>query len=571
MEPESRRDELWDRLASLAASSEYDWSDVSTLLRFRDNTDFFHPMYLFWDLYQPTLKDSEGARSPALKLTEQDESAVLEVLELLYHRHRMAYQPDGDDSDIRRFLEAHDDGDGDDDDTDPFDLAFPVVLKNALIFVHVAAARALKLHRADGFSEEVRSCLADVERTLDHLQRAGFDHKYQARRYGQLRLEGIGIFHSTLAVSAISFVFLSRISRIDGCYADALHYLARAGELYEYALPTPMGLWDAWPLGRDRFAPNAVPPWGGDLEYFLTGLRISVTQFTELIEELRADRRSINDWRSVAADCLILANQGMCWRFDEIEEADPDEYFEKYSIELYDLEEFEQSEDIHEVLAANIDRVRIRDDRGNTVNWGEFWHSASAWATVQLSPSEYRKMRDEDEKQAAERRLQRYFFGSSWSRLPERTQERLVNADIIWNSTQRVSRETILNDLQRATEEMCYWYLPKFFEKTEPNYLDVLDALDIRKYIEICERNSFRDGFDECEKQFLTEDLPSSMRCLADARNPAEHETGQPMSRSRDLADSAYRLFMGLGHNGILPQFIRIALKYDGIPTDTPS
>ena len=235
------------------------------------------------------------------------------------------------------------------------------------------------------------------------------------------------------------------------------------------------------------------------------------------------------------------------------------------------MKNLEQSENIHEVLAANIDRVHIRDDRGNTVNWGEFWHSASAWATVQLSPSEYRKMRDEDEKQAAERRLQRYFFGSSWSRLPERTQERLVNADIIWNSTQRVSRETILNDLQRATEEMCYWYLPKFFEKTEPNYLDVLDALDIRKYIEICERNSFRDGFDECEKQFLTEDLPSSMRCLADARNPAEYETGQPMSRSRDLADSAYRLFMGLGHNGILPQFIRIALKYDGIPTDTPS
>ncbi len=611
---DSHLDEPWDGLKSLAASSEFVWADIDTLLRFRDHADSFHPMYLFWDLYQPTLKDNEGARSPAPRLVDQDENskarlasieeamleagrerdmsrvmelsstyreverqldwaqreanpdkrAVLEVLELLYHRHRVSYEPDGDDSEIRAFLEAHDEG-------PPDSMAFPVAFKNALVFIHVAAARAFKLRQTDGFSEEVRACLADVKRTLDLLDRAGFDHKVERWQGGELRLEGVAIYHSTLAVSAISFVFLSRISRIDGCYADALHYLARAGELYEYALPTPMGLWDAWPLGRDRFAPNAVPPWGGDLEYFLTGLRISVTQFTELIEELRTDRRSINDWRSVAADCLILANQGMCWRFDEIEEADPDEYFEKYYIELYDLEEFEQSEDIHEVLAANIDRVRIHDGKGNTVNWGEFWHSAAAWATAQLSPSEYRKMRDEDEKQAAERRLQRYFFGSSWSRLPERTQERLVDADIIWNSTQRVSRETILNDLQRATEEMCYWYLPKFFEKTEPNYLDVLDALDIRKYIEICERNSFRDGFDECEKQFLTENLPASMRQLADSRNPAEHGAGQSMSESKASADSAYRLFLGLGRIGILPELTRIALKYDGIPIDTPS
>ena len=185
----SYRDDPWCRLQSFAASSEYDWSDVATLLRFRDDADSFHPMYLFWDLYRPTLRDNEGVRSPAPRLTDQDESltarlasikeamleagqerdlsrvielssehlevekqldwakreanpdkrVVLEVLDLLYQRHRIGYEPDGDDSDIRTFLEAHDGG-------PPDDMVFPAVFKNALVFTHVTAARAIMLH-----------------------------------------------------------------------------------------------------------------------------------------------------------------------------------------------------------------------------------------------------------------------------------------------------------------------------------------------------------------------------------------------------------------------------------------
>ena len=338
---DSHLDEPWDRLKSLAAPSEFVWADIDTLLRFRDHADSFHPMYLFWDLYQPTLKDNEGARSPVPRLADQEENskarleeamseaarerdrsrlmelayeyaevgkqldwaqreanpdkrAVLEVLELLYHRHRVSYEPDGDDSEIRAFLEAHDEG-------PPDSMAFPVAFKNALVLIHVAAARAFKLHQTDGFSEEVRACLADVKRTLDLLDRAGFDHKVERWQGGELRLEGVAIYHSTLAVSAISFVFLSRMSRAEGRYTDALHYLARAGELYEYALPTPMGLWNAWPLGRDRFAPNAVQPWEGDLEYFLTGLRISLEESTSLVDLIKSNHSSIDDWRRLLA------------------------------------------------------------------------------------------------------------------------------------------------------------------------------------------------------------------------------------------------------------------------------
>ena len=101
------------------------------------------------------------------------------------------------------------------------------------------------------------------------------------------------------------------------------------------------------------------------------------------------------------------------------------------------------------------------------LSWSEFWHSARAWASAQLSPSEYKKMREDDEKNAAETRLKNYFFGSTWSYLPERAQERLINADLIWNSPQRVSRESVLNDLLRAAEEMCERFIVQPFMDDE--------------------------------------------------------------------------------------------------------
>ena len=122
---QSQRDEPWNRLATVGVADECRRTDVAALLRFRDDVDSFHPMYLFWDLYRPTLRDSEGNRSPAPRLSEQDQRTVLEVLELLYQRHRVVYEPDGDDSDIQRFLEAHDDGSP----------AFRL-FKNSLIFIH---------------------------------------------------------------------------------------------------------------------------------------------------------------------------------------------------------------------------------------------------------------------------------------------------------------------------------------------------------------------------------------------------------------------------------------------------
>lgn len=573
----ARLDEPWDRLATLAAAGEGARADVATLLKFRDDADSFHPMYLFWDLYQPTLKNSEGTRSPAPELSKQDEGVVLEVLEILYRRHRLQYKPDADDSAVKKFLEAHDDG------GPPDSMEFPDVLKNALVFIHVAAARALKLYQTDGFSDEVRTCLADVERTLDRLHRAGFEHKYAPGQAAPTRLEGIGIYHSTLAVSAISFVYLSRMCRGEGRYTDALHYLARAGELYEHALPTPMGIWQAWPLGIERFKPNAVPSdYGSDFDYFATGLRIPLRYFIELFESIKARRPSIDDWRAVADDCLSLADQSMCWRFDELDEIDRDEYLDRYGIEFEELEELEQAGDIHELLATHNARMRIPGDRGSRMNWGEFWHSAQVWATAQLSPSEYKKMREDDEKDAAEHRLRNYFFGRMWSVLSERSQGAIVNADMHVNSKERGRRsEAVLNELRIAVEEIYDKYIWQSLIAVGPDeWFPELEEFEARRdkisrrphaftpglgdFLWACKRPFFRKFLEQRqiggpEIQFLTQKLPARCQWLRCGRNYAEHSVGRPPSRV--AVDDGFKSFLGIGQKGVLPELARIGRK----------
>ncbi|MCY4528844.1 MAG: hypothetical protein OXD46_07460 [Chloroflexi bacterium] len=605
------RDEAWDRLSSVGIADEGRRTDVATLLRFRDDADSFHPMYLFWDLDRPTLRDSEGNRSPVPRLSDQDERTVLEVLELLYQRHRVVYEPDTDDSDIGRFLEAHDDGAG-----PPDDLESPPILKSALVFIHIAAARAFKLKQTDGFSEEVRNCLNEVERTLDRLYRAGFDHKYASHRSGERRLEGVAIYHSTLAVSAISFVYLSRIHRLDGNHAKALHYLARASELYEYALPTPMGIWEAWPPGADRPKIDTVGSEyyrvGGDFIDFLTGLPISVSRFTELLELLKADVQSVDDWRAVADDCHTLADSSWSWRFEEfvefsqriecVDEFDEFEHFKKHGVWLSrelvelekawheDLESYHEVYSIYDLLGAHIEQVRIPYGGRKRVNWGEFWHSAGAWATAQLSPGEYRKLRDDDEKNEAERRLKSYFFGGDWSLLPKQAQERLITADINWYSSQRTSREAILNDLLRATERMCYEYIWRPLASVEPfEWFSELDEFEEKRHeirsrpyprsqdpnigdlLWVCEQpfleRFLNDRQLKCsEIQFLTQTLPRRGRLLKDYRNPAEHDLSSAARRGManrcdEEAYHAYKSFLGIGEKGVLPEFARIGQK----------
>ena len=537
-------------------------SELQVLERFEEDPDSINPMYLFWSFYQRGHAGSSesAAYNPVLaQLQKESDREVLDRLHSLYRRYRPHSAPDRDDSAIRRFLLNYDyqeDRDG---------MGFPDGLKNNLIFIHVAAVRALILARTDGFSEEVKDCLREVERTFMRLRVTGFDpedriNPNSLRLGDEPNLEGLGIFLSTLAVTAISYVSLSRVSRIEGRHVDALHYLAESGRLYEYARPTPLGIDDMWPLGSDWRHTEYV----GEtlMDECVTGIRISLKEITDTFEIIRRGASLIDDWSRIVVDCRTLAGHAYCWKFSEFED----------DVELYR----DEDEGVDEILALHFHHARVTEEDGSEVRWGEYWHGAKEWASAQLSQSEYRKMRRLDERDDSERRLEKYFFGDSWSKLPVRAQERVIVADIIWTSYQRVDVEALLNQLQRATGEMCFAFIwdPLLGEKIASERLlvniesrmaeDRRQQPDMGDFLAICDHSLFaeflkRRTLEEGEVQFMSEELPVAMRQLRYARNIAEHEMGR--SVPGEQIEELYKKFLGIGRLGILPELVRVGTK----------
>ena len=486
-------------------------------------------------------------------------TGTLERLHTLYGRYRPSSAPDKDNSATSCFLLKYDyleDRDG---------MEFPTDLKNDLIFIHVAAVRALILGTTDGFSEEMKGCLDEVDRTFRRLRIAGLNPEDRIassslRLEDEPNLEGLGIFLSTLAVTAISYVTLSRMSRRESRHADALHYLAEAGRLYEYAIPTPLGIDDMWPLGSDWRHTKYV----GEtlMDDSVAGIRISLKEFTDTFNLIRQDASRIDDWSGIVADCRTLAAHYRCWVFAEFEE----------EVETY----WDEDEDIYEIPALHISRARIAEEDGSEVTWSEYWHGAKAWASAQLSRSEYREMRRLDELEDSEWRLEKYFFGDYWPKLPVLAQERVIAADIIWTSNQRVSKESLLNELLIAAAEMCYAFIwdPLLDEEIASEGLlieiegrmaeDGRQQPKMKDFLAICDHRLFREflkrrGLDRGEIQFMSEDLPVAIRQLRRARNDAVHELRSSVPQGK--IEELYWKFLGIGRPGVLPELVRQGTK----------
>ena len=665
---------LWDQLELLACTDRDIGRrrDITTLLKFRE--DKCNPLYLFWDLYQPEIVDQERNARPAPSLSEELEGLILDLLEHLYERYRVPYEPDSGDE-IRDYLKSLDsypsqeayiyeryeereeiysieeDDEGfegitvedikgmerdeldelcedeefeleisqtqsiskyreaviealeleEDDDGiereytftwreginpmlnpkyDPHEAELPSKLKNMLIFIHVAAIRAFKIKRNHGYSDEVRDCLMEVERTIERLRRNGLV------MYQSDTIDMMGIFQSAYAVSGIVLVELGRICKINGEYEKALHYFAVADDYYYSIMYIPIGSGDdSWPFESalwPHISIEILPYLEKRVEehrfgHFLTGLRVSLHEVVNIHESLKANKNLTNDWAQVARDWRGL---GQALRFDELEDR-----YKEYMMNdegSGSLEEFTSDlVTLKYMFSDSGDEESSESEREySSLSWYEFCYGAYVWASEQLSLSEYRKMREEDEQGAAERRLRAYFFGSNWSYLPERARARLINADILFNSRQGVALESLLNDLRVATEEMCFQVIWKPIDRVKRGSWDILEFRKIKaelgerhpsqdpgisEYIRICREKWYGKFLVSLETEkddirFLTKTLPNQMSQLRSERNPAEHEIGS--LKSRDSVESFYRGFLGIGQAGVLSELARIGRKF---------
>ena len=410
----------------------------------------------------------------------------------------------------------------------------------------------------DQLSEEFVSSLNAIERTMKRIKIAVNSIE------GQLYSGNPAIATSAEAIWAIVQVELSHISRSYGNYADAIHYLDQASNSYISALDgcTDDPLSDdgsnwrrednAWikSLKRANVAVgDESNAWKEIINRQLSPLHMPLAEAASLFDSLKHSPSDDLNWNQIAKDCAGLA------------------YLPQLEWEIFSGVENQET---------------IEDDEGFDVSWSEFWRHAHAWASAQLSPSEHRKMRDEDEQNAAERRLKVYFFGSNWDHLPQRAQKRLVNADILWNSNQKVARESVINELLRATEEMCYQFIWNPLEQSItpknqlPTFVErICDLAENRKspgvrdYIWIF-RQGFCRGFltDRLERSFdiafMTKKLPNAIDRLNKVRGHADHEPdGYETKASFSYEDiqSLFREFLGIGQPGILPELARIGRK----------
>lgn len=506
-------------------------SDVAALVRCWEGT-VTDPIGLFWGLYEPVRYSR-----PAGELPMEWEEVILQSLERLHRGYRVSYEPDGEvlgENDVQESLiSGHQ--------------IIPVKLRELITFIHIAAARAFHIKRCQGggLDEVALDCLREVDRAMARLSILDRSE----RGIGEiLNLDPAQSFLlSTYTVGAKAWAELGRIELREGNYIEALRYITKA--VFDSSYAASVYICDEPYVAKGN----------------TKGLPLATS--CSLKEHLATGLDTISH-REIASVWLKVKEAGHPDSWQEIAEIC------SYMLEASQLA-YEYLDDVYLASGGPIawfEDFPSKSGLGRT--WAEFWYEAKVWVSVQLSPSEYRKMREEDKKNEAESRLKTYFFGEDWAMLPDRAKDRLITADILWNSRANIAWEAVLNDLRIAMEDMCHKFIWQPLSGSKGGGQDLLKFIrlkseldkgdkrpEIAVCIQVCRAEYFRDflkqqNLGKGDFDFLTKKLPEAMGQLQWERNFAEHQsTG---SWRRETVEIQVRQFFGIGQPGILPELARI-------------
>ena len=514
-------------------------SDVWALVRLLGPESGRDPVGLFWNLYG----DGKGFHIRELFPDNSDEwdKIVLASLKLIYQQCRVPYQPDED------FIGS---------DIEPKAAGWPPTivvakLEDLVTSLHMAASLAFTIKRlqSGGLDETALDCLNEVVRTLKRLYHLGLSDLIDQNPTQAFLL-------SSDAVASKCYAELGRISNREGNYFEALHHFAEAAYSSSYAAERFIAEGGAVAQTND-LEPVPLRP-SGDLTCHIvqSGLdNLTVDEIVGTFLNLKASKGNA-DWSEVARDCRVLLSES-AWAFG----AEPDSYIRTVDGDALYVTEWVPN-----------DPGEVVNETGEDLSWREFWYVAREWATAQMSLNEYRKLRDDDEKNSSERRLRTYFFDPFWSELPERAKNRLIAADTLWNAQGRMAWDAVLSNLQTATEEM---FLKFVFQPMkgggttiDQQLLGLIEAIEhsrehskILYFACVCRNPSFagflkRRNIETTDIEFLTRGLPGKLDRLRSRRNSAEHATEEPWRR--DEIRPFFHEFMGIGQRGVLPDLARI-------------
>ena len=514
-------------------------SDLWALLRLLGPESGRDPVGLFWNLYG----DGEGFHVRELfpDKAEEWDQIVLISLERMHQQCRVPYQPDED------FMVS---------DIEPETSDWPPTiiagkLEDLVTSLHIAASLAFTIKRlqSGGLDETALDCLNEVVRTLTRLYDLGLGDLIDQNPAHAFLL-------SSDAVASKCYAELGRISNREGNYSEALHLFAEAAFNASYAAQRFIA------EGGDAARSNDLEPVplrpSGDLTCHIvqSGLdNLTADEIVGAFLNLKASNGN-TDWSEVARYCRVLLDES-----DGAFGAELDSYIRMVDGDAVYVTEW---------VPNHPDEVV--NETGEHLSWREFWYVAREWATAQMSPNEYRKLRDDDEKNSSERRLRTYFFDPFWSELPERARNRLIAADTLWNAQGTMAWDAVLSNLQTAAEEVFLKFVFQPLKAGVPaidqQLLGLLDDIEhsqrrskISYFANVCRNTSFkrflkRRKMETTAIEYLTRDLPGKLDRLRVRRNEAEHEAEKAW-RKEEIRPFFHE-FMGIGQRGVLPELVRI-------------
>ena len=403
------------------------------------------------------------------------------------------------------------------------------------LYIHIEASRLARLLKLEGYSEKTREVLDNAINAFNRCNNATgtCSNAPWAEEYS-ISLQALGAF---LHITKFS------IQKSDGDYEYALKSLALCFTLNLMAsLLFPEGR----TLHSNPFSMMSVLQKASDTWESVPWMKALDPQGpVDCFEAIRAGS-SIKDFKNLAGICSLIITIANSWWPSE-----------------------EQASE-------------VKDAKGESWNYIDYWQHALGWVEAQLQPSELRELLSEREDQAAEQRLRVYFFGDElWAKLPERARSSLISADRDWFGGALARTEAVLNELKIATEELMLNGLWKPFEQwfgvRDNKRRDMQDFLKLK--VELAEKRRLptildlericrmsvtgfflvEKGVSLKERQWFIKELPRSLYHLRKARNRAEHESIGNWAHQELTGFVAE--FIGIGRPGVLPQLAKVLFQ----------
>ena len=514
------------------------------------------PIELFWRL------NDRSSRLP-----EQWEEWTFKMIGALYGEYRVPYEPDGDVIGKDDFQESLETG----------HLIIPAKIKGLVTFLHIAAVRAFAItHRQGGALDEVAlDCLEQVERTFKRIN--NLDRREMGISEVLEHDPSQTFLLSTYLVGALTYVELGRVHVREGHYQEALHYFSQAAMEANYMVERY--IWNGGEfIGNIEPEPLPLQPASSLItDMVRTGLsNISPQEMADVFLRLK-ELGQADSWSQVTSDCKTLLESVYAFGAQD---------------NSYTCFSGGESERISEWIPNLPDE--IKNGEGWPLTWGEFWLTARAWSSAQLSPSDLmkfhaaEKLQEEDrarerEKTFLETGLKTYIFGEKdWDHLPKRAKDCLIAMNALLNSREVVAWDAIPEQLRQAAEAMCHHYLWEPYEGTiNPDFPDeriekqlkgvvrrakdkgfgeLSDCVEALRNSQYFKRFLTRRNIGDVAQQFLVQELPDALDELREIRNDATHKITE--SWERDDVRPCLDKFLGIGGRpGVLPNLARIGRK----------